>query len=320
MAAGYGAAIKLIAGGIQGGLNGIAANNQRSNILAAYSHLPQVPNLKSDYLKGFYDQIQATPQLLNLDQSLRAQYLPQEDQEAANLMKAYLPQFASANLGALNKVDPDFMTGRNQLFGTVSGQLAQGTNIDPATDSQLVNEVRGAQQARGNVLGNAPAQAEALYQGQYGQGLLQQREGAMESFLNGVSPEDKFGELAGVGSGALAQSTGSATSPGYQFIQGPNNWAGNFENADQTQWQDAEGQGLAVAGATAAAGPQVNPWLSSLSGGLGALAGTGGGSSGGGGGGFSFGGGGGGGSPGYGGIYSGYSAGGMGDAASPSFL
>src|SRR6266478_9791610 len=174
MAAGYAAAIKAIAGGVNGFLGGMQQNDQRAQILGAYSHLPEVPDLNKEFLNGYSKQLQFTPQALALEQSLRSQYLPREMQQAADLYANYMPQFAATNLRALRRVDPQFLAGRSQLYGTVSGELGHGSELDPAFRQQLTDYLRGAQAARG-ILGNAPVAAEALYQGQAGQALKQQR-------------------------------------------------------------------------------------------------------------------------------------------------
>jgi hypothetical protein len=285
MAAGYAALIKAIAGGVNGYLGGQAQNDVRAQIQGAYANLPPVPDLENEFLNGYLKQLQFTPQALALDRSLRSAYGPEDMQRAADLYSQFLPQFANANLRTLNRVDPQFTAGRQQLYNTVAGDLADGSGLDPAFRDQLNDYLRGAQAARGNILGNAPVAAEALYQGQAGQAMKQQRIENMLKFLTSPGPEEKFGGLAGGGATALGPGLAAETNPAYSYIQGPKDWGNVYFNAAQDEFQDADTQALARARALASAPPETNPWLTSFAGGLSALGSSfgGGGSSGGGG-------------------------------------
>lgn len=271
MPAGYTAAIKAIAGGVNGFLQGSAQNDQREQILNAYSNLPEVPDLENEFMSGYFKQLQFTPEALALDRRLRAQYLPQDMAQAAALYRQFLPQFAQANLRALRRVDPQFIAGREQLYDTVSTDLAQGSGLDPAFREQLTSYLRGAQAARGNVLGNAPIAAEALYDGQAGQALKQQRIDNMARFLSSPGPESRFGNLAGGGFSALGAGVAAAMNPGYSYMEGPEGWGKVYMDAAQTEFEDANSQALARARAVASAPPETNPWLTSLASGLSAL-------------------------------------------------
>jgi hypothetical protein len=145
--------------------------------------------------------------------------------------------------------------------------------------------LRGAQAARGNALGNAPIAAEALYQGQAGQALKQQRIANMQRFLAGPGPEDKFGGLYGsAGGAALGTGISAASNPGYSYLEGPQGWGSAFQHAAQDEFKDEASLALARARAYASAPPEVNPWLTSFAEGLSGLASMGGGGSKGGGG------------------------------------
>src|SRR5215471_18218995 len=72
-----------------------------------------------------------------------------------------------------------------------AGTMAQyglGTQQDPAALRQEQQSIRAAQSARGNVYGNAPISAEALYLGQRGQQLQQQRTANLQNFLGLQNP------------------------------------------------------------------------------------------------------------------------------------
>jgi hypothetical protein len=267
-------AIKAIAGGINGYLQGNQSNALRNQIIGAYSNLPQAPNLQNAFLNGYSAQLGEAVPAAQQNYALDQAYSPLQMGVAANEYSQYLPQFAGANLAALKEVDPQFLSGYKALGNSVSSNLAAGSSLTPDMQNQLTGDITGAQAARGNVLGNAPVSADALYLGQAGQQLLQQRQGAMESFLNGANPQSQFGALAGTGASALAGGTSAATQP-WQYEQAPTNWGPQFENAAQTQWQDTDTNALARARAIASAPAAVNPWLSSLSGASGAIGGGG---------------------------------------------
>lgn len=241
--------------------------------MSGYGQLPEVPNLYKRYLTGFYDQAQATPSLLETEHWLRSQYGREDAQLGASIYNQFLPQYANANLRTLNKIDPQFVQGRNQLFGTVSNDLGYGSELTPDMQSQIQQYVRGGQASRGNLLGNAPIATEAFTQGQAGEALKQQRISNMQRFLAGPGPEDKFGGLAGAGTGALQQSVGQVSKAGYSYLPDPGNWGQVAYNAAQTQFQDESSQALARAGAIAGAQPAGNPFLGALSGAAGGLSG-----------------------------------------------
>src|SRR6266487_959810 len=86
-------------------------------------------------------------------------------------------------------IDPRQIAAYKALGQSVTGQLGRGTQLDPAFTRQLQQDIRAGQAARGNVLGNAPISAEALYQGQRAQQLYQQRVGNVQNYLGLQAPE-----------------------------------------------------------------------------------------------------------------------------------
>lgn len=288
---GIGIALGAVSGGVNGFLSGQENNDKRKQIMSAYGNLPPVPDLQDAYLSGFYKQQGVTPGLLRNDRMLRDEFGQADIDRASNLYGYGLNKYAKANLGALKKIDPQFLAGRNQLYGVVSGDLAAGSGLTPEMQRELQQYTRGGQAARGNYLGNANIASEAFSQGAAGEQLKQQRIRNMAAFLSGPSPQDKYQNLAGVGQGGLNAATGAAQNPGFSYLEGPQNWAGQFMNAESQQFNFANQQALAQAQAYAQAPTEVNPWLSSFAGGLSGAAGAFGGGGGGGGGGMMGGGG-----------------------------
>ncbi len=285
---GYGAAISAIIGAAGGAAS---AAGQEGTDLSGYGQLPESPDLENNYLEGYFKQAMATPGLLDYENWLRRKYGTQNAQMGADIYSQFLPQYAQANLKALNRVDPNFMKGRDQLFGVVSNELGYGNDLTPGMEQQIQQGVRGAQSARGNILGSANAATEGYALGERGFQLGEQRKSNMQRFLAGPGPTDKFSGLAGAGASSLMNSVGAVSSPGYNFSPDPGNWAQVYYNAAQQEFQNNSTQALARAGAIAGAQPAGNPWLGAVSGAAGGLSGSFGGG-GGGGGGFGMGGGG----------------------------
>lgn len=261
--------------GIAAGAIGGAAKSagQQGTDLSGYSQLPTPPDLENEYLDGFWKQFQMTPDLLNYENRFRNIYGRQAAQTGADIYSQVLPTYANANLKALNRVDPQFVQGRQQLYGTVSDDLAHGSELTPDMQSQIEQYVRGGQASRGNLLGNAPVTSEAFAQGQAGQALKEQRISNMQRFLAGPGPEDKFGGLAGAGGPALTSTIAGLSGPGYKYAPDIGNLGQVYYNAAQTEFQDASSQALARAGAIAGAQPAGNPFLGAISGAAGGLSG-----------------------------------------------
>lgn len=159
------------------------------------------------------------PELLAAEQDARNQYDPQRLEEQLALQEQYGARLYQDQLNALHQLDPTGTALREQLGQRVSGDLAQGYELDPQLASQLQNQIRGAQVSRGNVLGNAPASAEALYQGQAAQQMYQQRLQNAGTFLGSPTPEqqllavqsaqpDRSSQYANPNSGYLGQQFG----------------------------------------------------------------------------------------------------------------
>jgi hypothetical protein len=91
-------------------------------------------------------------------------------------------QFQSL-LGVYGQVDPTSAAARTQLGQDLAAQEALGTQLDPATQRQLEQQTRIAQSARGNVYGTPQLVEEAMTTGQAGLALQQQRQQALQGYL-----------------------------------------------------------------------------------------------------------------------------------------
>lgn len=251
-----------------------AGNESAEAGAAPYRSLPTPPSYTDAYMEGWERQLAETPEIAALEMEMRQRYAPQQMELASSLYKKYLPQFAKTNLKALQKVDPAFLTGRQQLFDNVSEDLSLKHDLNPDFAAQLENGIRAAQSGRGNFFGNAPATAEGLYKGDAAMKIYQQRLDNMGRFLAGPAPTDKFGQLAGTGGAALAGGMAGAVAPGSEYYEAPRNWGDLYARSAQAEHEGKLGVARTIAGAeSAAASAQVNPWMAALANGAGTVTG-----------------------------------------------
>jgi hypothetical protein len=119
-----------------------------------------------------------------------------------SLQQKYDPQYIAQALANLDQADPTGTALRSQIGAKVSSDLALGTQLSPDMLDQVQQSTRAAQAARGNILGAAPAAAEAMQTGYAGQQLFQQRLANALQFFGGTpSPTAQFGQLPGAAAG-----------------------------------------------------------------------------------------------------------------------
>lgn len=149
---------------------------------------------------------------LQADKSNLAQLAPLQQQNqldsalasanaALQVEKQYGPAFNALAQQELEQSDPTSYAARQQLANTILHGLNQGSSLDPNFVTQLQQQIRGAQAARGNILGDAPANAENLYVGNAALGLQQQRIGNALSYLNSPTLASQYAALAGAQNG-----------------------------------------------------------------------------------------------------------------------
>jgi hypothetical protein len=257
---------------------------------------PSAPNASKEYKQGIEIYLKYLPKMLRQEQQFRELYDPKRIEEQQMLQALYGPTQYNQQLQALRQLDPMGYAMRNQLGAeirralsrgavdprqaeayrmlgqSVTGNLARGTQLDPAFQRQLQQSIRAGQSARGNIMGNAPISAEALYQGQRAQQLLQQRQGATQAFLGLQNPRERA--LAEAGSflslrdpiSQIAGITSVAPDRASAYVNPNAGYMGQ-------QWglQNYANQ----LGAYQAGGGATNPWMNALSGAAsGAAAGT----------------------------------------------
>jgi hypothetical protein len=153
---------------------------------------PAAPNLNKAYKQGIKTYLQYNPQLLQAEQSARATYDPQRVQSQIDLQNQFGPTVYNQQLDALKQLDPQGTALRQQMGQDVSEDLANKYQIDPELEKQMTSQIRGAQEARGNTLGNDAVSAEGIMKGQLAQQLYQQRLTNAGSFLSEPTPEQQL--------------------------------------------------------------------------------------------------------------------------------
>jgi hypothetical protein len=118
------------------------------------------------------------------------------------VQQKYGPEFIAQRLKELELSDPEGFKLRKDMGVKVAAELEQGYKLAPGMREEVEQATRAAQAARGNVLGAAPAAAEAMEVGNAGFRLWQQRLANASSFLSGTTPVAQFGQISGGQAGA----------------------------------------------------------------------------------------------------------------------
>jgi hypothetical protein len=179
-------------------------------------------------------------------------------------------RFVAQRMKELEQSDPLGTKVRKMLGEEAIADLEAGYGLGDDLRNQVEQSVRGAQAARGNILGSAAGQAEAFALGDAAIRLRQQRLANASSFLSGVTPVAQFGAISGAQQGA------SAFNPmGIQQGMGLNPNAGQLgSNFAMNSYQQQSQNAIAEA--------QNNPWntvlgsvggiaMSGLTGGVGSM-------------------------------------------------
>lgn len=209
----------------------------------------------ADYQRGIQIYLQNLPQLLAAEQGARNTYDPARIQQQQALQSQYGPTQYGQQLDALRQLDPESYAVRAQLGSQIRQDLASGYQLPEQYDTELTNQFRGAQAARGNSLGTGNAGAEAAFKGKAALDLYQQHLQNAGNFLQSPTPEQQIGFIQGV----MPDRSSAYSNPnaGYQGI-----------NIGQQSYQNMLAQYQLAGGGR-------NPWAGAASGAAsGALAGS----------------------------------------------
>ena len=142
----------------------------------------------------------------------------QSAQRAADI--GDLQKYGQQTVDALRAADPRQQALLDRLNQQATEGLDAGSGLDPAMLRQTQQSIRSGQAARGMGYGNADVSAEALYSGQAGQALKQQRQGfaTQVAGINASTSADPMLALFGRPSqaGGQAQSLLGQTQAGNQ--------------------------------------------------------------------------------------------------------
>ncbi len=207
-------------------------------------NLPTLVNTENQY-RGSND-----PARIQQQQALQAQFGPTQYSQQLDALHQLDPQSASLRaslgttlgnnltgggdpnqsavynklqgnvLGNIGTGDPAQAAVYNQLQGQVQGDLQSGYNLPPDYARELEQSIRGAQSARGNVLGQGAVSAETAFKGKAALDLYQQHLQNAEGFLNTKSPGQLATENAGNFLGLKSPGQQATENVG-NFLSGP---------------------------------------------------------------------------------------------------
>ena len=153
----------------------------------------------ADYLKLqqqlFEQQLgQMRPQLSAISE-LTTEFMPGFAQSRLDLENEFGPQYANMLMGQLNIAAPEFMPTYSALGAKVQEGLNLGYELGPGLEREVTQGIRGAQSARGNIMGAAPTAQEAMGVGSAALNMYNMRLGQAQNFLNSKQPTDLWGAL-----------------------------------------------------------------------------------------------------------------------------
>ena len=233
--------------------------------MARPEYEPMSLNDFSNWMNKAYDiQLARFPQVLDTQKQAQSELF----RNMGALQREQGPQHAALANQLLGQYNPEFRASYGQqqadlgTLGTnVRNELGYGYDLGPALGREVEQAIRGAQTARGNILGTAPTAQEAFGKGQAALNLYQQRLGnynqflgQQQNFLQGRNPTDMMGQMAGtylgasyypsqayVDTGLGAQAMSAAGSQAQQFNSTVQSGYSTFQNALQNYNQNQIG-------------------------------------------------------------------------------
>ncbi len=185
---------------------------------------PDQRNIGKDYGEGLKAYLKYIPAQLAAEQQARTQYDPQRIEQMLALEKQY---------------DPNRAEVRGNFENDIKAGSSAGYDLDPRLEHEITQDLRGAQVARGNVYGNAPATAEAAVTARERQATHDRRLAQTGTYL-------------GMPSVATPDRTAAYT-PGFQQAGNLGVSFGQQAYQNQQNTPNVWAQGLALAGTAAKA-------------------------------------------------------------------
>jgi hypothetical protein len=170
--------------------------------------------------------------------------------EVAAMQRAQAPYFAQTASQLLNQYNPRFRRAYGALGNRIMEGLAAGYELGPGLGREVTQAIRGAQTARGNILGAAPTAQEAFGTGQAALNLYNMRLGQAQNYLQGRNPMDMMSQVMGsfinpsqvyVNQGLGATAAIASGQQGQQYNQTVQQGYSSFQNALQNYNQNLIG-------------------------------------------------------------------------------
>lgn len=221
---------------------------------------PAAPNPSKLYQEGIDIFLKNLPRMLDAEAQYRIEVDPERIRQQQALQEEFGPVQYQQQLDALKQLDPQSFGIRQQLADRVSSDLASGYDLPAEYETELTNQIRGAQAARGNILGTSAAGAESAFKGKAALDLYQQHLQNAGSFLSGPTPQQQLLGVQGVSPDrGMAYANPSAGTAGVNAgLANYQNMLANYQlqGGGTNQWQSA----LGGAASGASAGSSFGPW------------------------------------------------------------
>jgi hypothetical protein len=220
--------------------------------------VPAAPDYAKLYQKGIDVYLKNLPTLLGSEQDYRSILDPQRVADQQALQDQFGATQYKQQLDALHQLDPESAAIRAQLAKMVSADLDSGYALPADYDKELTNQFRGAQSARGNILGDSAAGAETMFKGQAALALRQQHLQNAGSFLSGPTPEQQLLAVQGVqpDRSSAYVNPGAGTAGANFGLQSYQDLLAKYQlQQNNNPWTSALGGAAAGASAGSAAGP-----------------------------------------------------------------
>jgi hypothetical protein len=158
------------------------------------------PPFRKSYPQGVQTYLANQPALLQGEQAARGLYDPQRIAEQQTLQDKYGPTQYNQQLSALNQLDPNWVQANSGLGANINSQLDQLNRgqplMSPSMRTALQQNVRGAQDARGNILGAGAGVEEAYALGDREYQMEQNARQTAQGYLQGAQPSGMIQGIA----------------------------------------------------------------------------------------------------------------------------
>lgn len=159
---------------------------------------PKIPDPSVSYEKGMELDLKYLPRFLQAESEARRMYDPERIFEQLVLQDRFGPTMYRQQLDALGMLDPESRQVRQAMAERILGDLRSGYGLPSDFERQLTAQLRGAQAARGNILGPSAISAEGALKGRAAMDLYQQRLANAGNFLSSPTPIQQLSMVQGV--------------------------------------------------------------------------------------------------------------------------